>query len=151
MAELTWPQYVSLWIGVIGGALGAINTIQSWRRNRPIVSVNPDRPLADESIEIEVTNPAARPITITHSRCFPGPHSLKPADYEWQIDGAREHDLNLVIEPKKSEKLTFIPPDGAFLLWIYWHSNAAIIFSFVPLCVIRTKGQAERLKRTRRR
>jgi hypothetical protein len=77
---------------------------------------------------------------------------LTPEDDALVPKVEEDNELNFIIEPGKSEKLLFIRlREGAFLLLIYWHSNAALIFSFVPLVVFRTRRKADGLKRTKRR
>jgi hypothetical protein len=57
------------WVGIAGIAgflLALANAVQTWRRNRPIVSVHPGQH-PTEAIEIEIENPSLRPITIIKS------------------------------------------------------------------------------------
>src|SRR6266436_5367736 len=92
MADLTLLQIVGLITGTIAGTLGIIKTVQSWRKNRPLVSVMLED-ADDRTIEIEIKNPASRPVTITRSRCVPGRYALRSSDYTLYIDGAKQNDL----------------------------------------------------------
>lgn len=149
MAELNLLQQVVLTIGGVGGALGIINTVQSWRKNRPVVSVNAGASPVDGDIEIVIANPAARPITIRRAHCIGGAHNFLPADYILYTEGATAADIHVEIAAGKSAGFKLIGR-SRFVLFIFWHSNTAFIFSLLPLTIVRTKRQVERLRRTRR-
>jgi len=149
MADLTPLQTASLIAGVVGGILGVINSLQSWRKNRPVVSVNAGESPMDGDIEVTIANPAARPITIRSAHFFGGAHSFKPTDYMLYTDGATAENINVEIAAGKSEGFKLIGRSG-FVLFLFWHSNAAFIFSLLPLTIVRTKRQVERLQLIRR-
>lgn len=149
MAELTPLQTASLIAGVVGGMLGVINSLQSWRKNRPVISVNAGESPMDGHIEVTIANPAARPITIRRARFFGGAHSFKPTDYMLYVEGATAENINVEIAAGKSAGFKPIGR-SRFALLIFWHSNAAFIFLLLPLTIVRTKRQVERLRLIRR-
>jgi hypothetical protein len=102
----------------------------------------------DGDIEITIANPAARPITIRSARCIGGAHSFKSTDYMLYTEGATAEDINVEIAAGKSAGFKLIGA-SRFTLFIFWHSNTAIVFS-LPLTIVRTKRQVERLRCTRR-
>jgi hypothetical protein len=141
---MSWEQVAQV-VGVVGGVLGVINTLQNWRRNRPRVSVICDRGDTERELNVVVHNHSDRPIVITRTRCVLGDScELCPVDYMRQIEEQRQPPW--LIGPRSSETFALKPiTEDSMLLFISWDSTAAFILSFIPLVVLRTRKQIRRL------
>ena len=149
MADLTPLQQAGLVVGLLGGVLGVINTLQSWQRKRPRVSVNRDRNETDGNLKISIWNPSYRPLLITHTCCLSKtPYQFRPEDYLRQLEGG----TTWIIDPRGVETFTLVrSTKGRLVLLIFWESSGAIILSFIPLLVFRTRKRIERLLRAQLR
>ena len=141
------------WVGIAGIAgflLSLANAVQTWRRNRPIVSVHPGQH-PTEAIEIEIENPSLRPITIIKSQCFPSEsHQVWDPDrpLRAQIVASTYNEINRIIPGLAKQRFSFLrTKDGGFMLILFWQSNSAIVFSKVPLIVAMSGKSWERLRR----
>jgi hypothetical protein len=108
------------WVGIAGIAgflLSLANAVQTWRRNRPIVSVHPGQPPTD-AIEIEIENPSLRPITIIKSQCFPSePHRVwdPHRSLRAQIGAAADNEIKELFRAWQSSVLALNEPGTAAL------------------------------------
>lgn len=142
MADLTLLQQAGLVVGLVGGVLGVINTLNSWRRNRPRVSVTRYRGETDSNLKITISNPSDRPLIIGHTWCPHRTHQFRPEDYSRQLEGG----TTWIIDPGGVENFTLIrSTEDRLLLLIFWDSQGGFILSFIPLFVFRTRKQIERL------
>jgi hypothetical protein len=136
--------------GIAGFLLSLANAVQTWRRNRPIVSVHPGQH-PTEAIEIEIENPSLRPITIIKSQCFPSElHQVWDPDrpLRAQIVASTYNEINRIIPGLAKQRFSFLrTKDGGFMLILFWQSNSAIVFSKVPLIVAMSGKSWERLRR----
>jgi hypothetical protein len=149
MTLKTWVELA----GIAGFVLSLANAVQTWRRNRPIVSVHPGQHPTEE-IEIEIENPSLRPITIIKSKCFPSEsHQVWDPDrpLRAQIFAATYaiyNEINRIIPGSAKQRFSFRrTKNGGFMLILFWQSNSAIVFSKVPLIVAMRGKSWERLRR----
>jgi hypothetical protein len=155
MAELSALQNVGILAGFAGFGISLANAIQTWRKNRPVMSVHPGAHPADKDIEITIENPSALSITITGTLCRPGAHELHPekADLHHTARAAVDGGVNWIISPRQTARFNLhqaagdpASSDGSFLFFVFWHSNAAFLFSRIPVFVVVTKRRRYRLR-----
>jgi hypothetical protein len=152
MAELSTLQEVGILAGIAGFGISLVNAVQTWMRNRPLMSAHPGLHPADDEIEITIENPSSRALTIRRIDCWPrGAQQLCPENDDLRRAARREdeNDVNVVILPRASCRFSFFraPNKGGFLLLVHWHNNAALLFSRVPLFLMMTKRRREALRR----
>lgn len=94
-------------VGVVGGLLGVINTLQIWRQNRPRVSFDCDRDGTERKFNVLIYNPSDRDIIISDMSCIGDHCKLDPFDYSRKVDGQETPPWR--IGPRSTEIFTLMP------------------------------------------
>jgi hypothetical protein len=150
MAELSALQQGGIVAGILGFAISLVNAVQSWRKNRPIISIHKSHLPTDGYVEITIHNPSQHGIMITKWK------SYTDADFHFTPDDANTKDvirmamgkeINWIIPGNTTHKYSLIrTSNSTFIMLISWQSNAAFIFAHFPLVVWMSKGRWRRFQ-----
>lgn len=151
-AVLTPLQDYGILAGIAGFVLSLVNAMQTWMKNRPILSLHPGAHPADDDLEITIENPSSRSITIVDTWCWPGAHEFVPEgrDLGGELRAAADGVVNWVIAPRAIARFTLFQAaekkgGTSLLLLVFWHSNAAFLFARIPLFALISERKREPL------